>query len=76
MVRNVGGHDIYALGLTHPQLEKLVLTRLDKDFDCDVRFPNVNWEEFEPNNDFDHETQIEEKGIKWHITSYTRKKNT
>ncbi|KAL3083394.1 hypothetical protein niasHS_011196 [Heterodera schachtii] len=72
---NVGGHDIYALGLQHPSLHKVVLTRLDKAFDCDVHFPTVDWAQFERNDDFNGPEEMhEERGVTWHVTSYTRKK--
>uniref|UniRef100_A0A183C9E0 dihydrofolate reductase n=1 Tax=Globodera pallida TaxID=36090 RepID=A0A183C9E0_GLOPA len=72
---NVGGHDIYALGLRHPSLYKLVLTRLDKDFQCDVHFPPIDWAQFERNDDFGaSEERHEERGVIWHVTSYTRRK--
>jgi dihydrofolate reductase len=71
--RNVGGHDIYAMGLEHHLMHKMILTRINEDFECDVLFPKVDWDKFEQNNDFKEKEPIEEKGITWYITSYTRK---
>lgn len=66
----MGGHDIYALGLAYPALHQLVLTRLDTDFQCDTRFPQPDWSQFEAG---EAEEQHEERGIRWHVTTYTRK---
>uniref|UniRef100_A0AC34QQK7 Dihydrofolate reductase n=1 Tax=Panagrolaimus sp. JU765 TaxID=591449 RepID=A0AC34QQK7_9BILA len=71
---NVGGKDIYALGLAHPSMRKLVITRIDKTYLTDVQFPEVDWENFELNNDFDGQP-IEEKGVTYKIQSYTKKSN-
>lgn len=75
---NVGGTEIYTLGLKHSLMWKLVLTRLDTSFDCDRKFPEVNWDEFEKNLDFSEETfeEVEkntQKIVKYQITSYTKK---
>lgn len=69
---NVGGKDVYALGLNHPWMHKLVITRLEKTYVTDVQFPEVDWENFELNDDFDGQP-IEEKGVIYRIQSYTRK---
>uniref|UniRef100_A0A7E4VQI5 dihydrofolate reductase n=1 Tax=Panagrellus redivivus TaxID=6233 RepID=A0A7E4VQI5_PANRE len=69
---NVGGKEVYALGLAHPLMKDLVITRIQKGFDTDVAFPEVDWENFERNDDFDGK-EIEEKGLVYTINSYTRK---
>uniref|UniRef100_A0A915E1Q7 dihydrofolate reductase n=1 Tax=Ditylenchus dipsaci TaxID=166011 RepID=A0A915E1Q7_9BILA len=73
---NIGGKDIYAEGLDHPWMHKLVLTRIDQDYECDLTFPDVKWEQFEKNDDFvgTEEEKYEEKGVIWKVTSYTKKK--
>jgi len=80
---NVGGREVYALGLGHPWLHRLLLTRiLDKDFDCDVFFPEMsNFDErFQPaervsdNNEGECVNITEEKdGTRWQLTSYVSK---
>jgi len=37
----VGGAQIYALALAQPETTAIELTRIDHDFDCDVRWPGV-----------------------------------
>ncbi|KAK0402300.1 hypothetical protein QR680_016257 [Steinernema hermaphroditum] len=69
---NIGGREIYALGLQSPLLHKLVITRVQGDFDAEVRFPDVEWKHFEKNDDFDG-TEIEENGVKYHYESYTKR---
>ena len=69
---NVGGNAIYRMGLEHPWMHKLVITKIDSTFDTDVKFPEVDWENYERNDDFDG-TPIEEKGFTYTIHSYTKK---
>lgn len=68
---NIGGSEIYKLGLDHPSMNKLVLTRINEKFDCDVRFPDVDWSVFQLNDDFTDE-KVSEKGLEWYVTSYTK----
>uniref|UniRef100_A0A914DQY8 dihydrofolate reductase n=1 Tax=Acrobeloides nanus TaxID=290746 RepID=A0A914DQY8_9BILA len=75
---NVGGTEIYKLGLEHPWMHKLVLTKMDTDFGCDIKFPDVNWEQFEKNSDFSDEKleemdKISKKMVTYKICSYTKK---
>lgn len=37
----VGGAQIYALALAHPEATAIELTRIDADYGCDVRWPGV-----------------------------------
>ncbi len=73
-VWNCGGADIYAQGLEHPWMHKLVLTRIEHDFTCDRFFPPVDWTRFELNDDFPHGQYVEEKSVRWTVSSYTKKK--
>ncbi|KAI6183136.1 Dihydrofolate reductase [Aphelenchoides bicaudatus] len=70
---NVGGKEVYRMGLSHPWTHKLVLTRIEAEFEADVHFPEIPWERFEPNSDFSADKKTEEKGISWYVTSYTCK---
>jgi dihydrofolate reductase len=36
----VGGAEIYALALADPRCERILITEIDADFDCDVHFPS------------------------------------
>ncbi|KAI6230158.1 Dihydrofolate reductase [Aphelenchoides fujianensis] len=71
---NAGGAEIYRMGLSHPWTHKLVLTRIEAEFEADVFFPPIPWEEYEENDDFQPLERVEEKGVQWYVTSFTRKK--
>ena len=43
---NAGGAEIYRLGLTHPWTHKLLLTRIEHEYDADVFFPLIPWASF------------------------------
>nr|CAD2182790.1 unnamed protein product [Meloidogyne enterolobii] len=67
---NIGGKQIYSLGIEHQNLNKIVLTKIDKNFDCDVKFPEINWNEFIE----EEKTEIvEEKGLCWKAITYIKK---
>uniref|UniRef100_A0A1I7ZH95 dihydrofolate reductase n=1 Tax=Steinernema glaseri TaxID=37863 RepID=A0A1I7ZH95_9BILA len=68
---NIGGREVYACGLRSPLVYKLVITRVQGDFDAEVHFPDVDWKSFAKNDDFDG-AEIEENGIKYHYESYTK----
>ncbi|KAK0416926.1 hypothetical protein QR680_012753 [Steinernema hermaphroditum] len=68
---NIGGREVYACGLRSPLVHKLVITRIQGDFDAEVHFPDVDWKRFQKNNDFDG-AEIEEDGIRYHYESYTK----
>jgi dihydrofolate reductase len=71
---NVGGKAIYQMGLEHPWMHKLVITKIDATFDTDVQFPDIDWENYELNEDFDGKP-IEEKGLTYRIQSFTKKRS-
>lgn len=59
-------------------MHKLVLTKMDTDFGCDLKFPDFNWEEFEENSDFPEGKQeeidrVSKKPVTYQIVSYTKK---
>ena len=58
------------MGLAYPNLHKMVLTKIDKDFECDVKFPEVDWNEFIEEENIE---TIKEKGIGWQAISYIYK---
>ncbi|KAI6198057.1 Dihydrofolate reductase [Aphelenchoides besseyi] len=70
---NAGGAEIYRMGLTHPWTHKLILTRIEAEFDADVFFPPIPWDDYEENEDFKPLERVEEKGVQWYVTSFTRK---
>ena len=54
----IGGGQLYAETIIHPKLEKLYLTYIDGDFDCDVHFPNVNHLNLISQSDFQTEVNV------------------
>ncbi|TKR77757.1 hypothetical protein L596_018670 [Steinernema carpocapsae] len=68
---NIGGREVYECGLRSPLMHKLVVTRVQGDFDAHVRFPEVEWKTYKKNDDFDG-TYVEENGIKYHYECYTK----
>lgn len=43
----IGGAKLYEEAILHPELERIYLTRIEAEFDCDVSFPDQIPEEFE-----------------------------
>lgn len=70
---NCGGRDIYEIGLNHSWMHKLVLTQIEHNFECDLKFPDVKWSDFEENDDFKNSETVDENGVMWKVTSYTKK---
>ncbi|KAE9547412.1 hypothetical protein FO519_009376 [Halicephalobus sp. NKZ332] len=69
---NIGGKDLYILGLAHPWMHKLVISRIEKAYVMDLKFPEINWKNFELNDDFDGKP-VEDNGVIYRTLSYTRK---
>lgn len=66
----IGGALVYNEAINHPLCQKIYLTEIDKEFDCDVFFPIVNKNIFAKINS--SETQ-EEDGIKYKFVEYEKK---
>jgi dihydrofolate reductase len=43
----IGGGQLYAEAVLHPQLDKIYLTQVEEDYDCDTFFPDDIPEEFD-----------------------------
>ncbi len=43
----IGGAQLFAEAVLHPQLQKIYLTKIEEDYDCDLFFPERIPEEFE-----------------------------
>ena len=65
----IGGANIYAQSIHHDKLQNIYLTRIEKDFDCDVFFLWMP-EYFKLTQKTE---QREENGIKFHYEIYERK---
>lgn len=64
----VGGANVYAQAVAHPLCQKIYLTSIAKDFDCDVSFPDLG-------RDFkqkERSAPISENGINYFFTLYER----
>ncbi|KAL3998205.1 Dihydrofolate reductase family protein [Acanthocheilonema viteae] len=68
---NIGGREVYELGLNSPFLHQLYITRVEGDFSADVFFPEVNYDRFIKCEE-SKEVQ-EEKSIKYRYETYTVK---
>ncbi|XP_063898217.1 dihydrofolate reductase [Helicoverpa armigera] len=42
----IGGSSIYRAAMTHPNCGKIYLTEIQKSFDCDTFFPNIDKQQF------------------------------
>lgn len=66
----IGGQSIYEEALRLPQCKKIYLTRIDKEFECDTFFPEIDEEIYKPLQVPDEDQ--EEDGIKYKFTVYER----
>ena len=57
----IGGSSVYEEAMKNPRLEKLYITRILKDFDCDTFFPNVNRDKWEVIEDEDVPAEVQEE---------------
>ena len=64
----IGGGILYQSTISHPKCEKIYLTRIDQDFNCDIFFPAI------PDNfKLVEESEVqEEKGIKYKFLFYEK----
>ncbi|MFZ5390924.1 MAG: dihydrofolate reductase [Patescibacteria group bacterium] len=65
----IGGASVYAMAIKQPSCTKLYLTRIDKEFDCDVFFPKVDENVFVESSV--SEVQ-QEKGVNYRFFEYVR----
>lgn len=69
----VGGQSIYEEALRLPQCKRVYLTRIDKEFECDTFFPEMDETIYKPTNDPNvPEDEQEEDGIKYRYTVYEK----
>lgn len=65
----IGGAQIYAEAIKHPNCEALRITRVHKEYECDTFFPSFK-------EDFEHETTIanlDEGGVSYSIEHWLRR---
>lgn len=70
----VGGQSIYEEALRLQQCKRIYLTRIDKDFECDTFFPEVDETIYKLNEEMPEvpKEEQEEEGIKYKYTVYER----
>ncbi|VDK68482.1 unnamed protein product [Litomosoides sigmodontis] len=71
---NIGGREVYELGLNSPLIHQLYITRVEGDFSADVFFPEIDYNHFIKSPE--SEEVQEEKGIKYRYEIYTVKTDT
>jgi len=64
----IGGGMLYTSSIDHPKCKKLYITKIKKEFDCDVFFPKIS-DKFKLVNQSE---VFEEKGIKFEFLVYEK----
>jgi len=69
-----GGATIYRLGMQ--VADTFQLTRIHKDYDGDISFPEINWKDWELTNQEDHQSidALSGEPVKFSFLTYRRKK--
>ena len=69
----IGGSSVYEEAMRNIRLEKLYVTRILKDFDCDTFLPEINTDKWKITEDKDVPTEIqEEAGVQFKYEIYQR----
>ena len=69
----IGGSSVYEEAMRNIRLEKLYVTRILKDFDCDTFLPDINTDKWKITEDKDVPTEIqEEAGVQFKYEIYQR----
>jgi len=75
---NVGGTELFKLGLDHPAFNRLYLTRILGEYDSDTFFPHVEWELLKRIEDSEVPPDVfgvpvfEENGVRYQYEIYER----
>ncbi len=64
----IGGGSLYAFTINHPECEKVYLTEIEQEFDCDVFFPEIP-EGFE---EIERSDMVEEDGVTYTFATYEK----
>ncbi|CAD5205882.1 unnamed protein product [Bursaphelenchus okinawaensis] len=67
---NIGGRQLYQLGLTTPNIHKIYLTEIQNDFETDVDFPDFDKDKFQVESVGE---KVEDKGQEWKLIVYKNK---
>ncbi|MBI5733740.1 MAG: dihydrofolate reductase [Candidatus Kerfeldbacteria bacterium] len=65
----IGGASVYKQAISHPKCDKLYLTQIEAEFDCDTFFPIVDKAIFKETSVSDW---VEEKGVKYRFIEYQK----
>lgn len=69
----IGGQSIYEEALRLPQCKRIYLTRIDKEYECDTFFPDIDETTYKLTTDSQvPEEEQEENGVKYKYTVYER----
>ena len=69
----IGGSSVYEEAMSNIRLEKLYITRILKDFDCDRFLPELNTDKWKITQDKDVPTEVqEEAGVQFKYEIYQR----
>ncbi|CAD5208656.1 unnamed protein product [Bursaphelenchus xylophilus] len=71
---NIGGRQIYELGLDYPNLHRIYLTQIEHNFETDVSFPQFDQEKFELENVGN--TVTDKGGYEWKLMVYRNKQSS
>ena len=66
----IGGASVYNEAINHPLCQKIYLTEIQKDYDCDVFFPHINPKLFSKINASEF---VEEGSVKFRFVEYEKK---
>lgn len=66
----IGGANVYAQAIAHPDADKIYLTEIEGEFNCDAFFPPIPPETFEKKTVSE---MHEENGIRYRFAEFTRK---
>ena len=69
----IGGSSVYEEAMRNIRLERLYITRILKDFDCDTFLPDINTDKWKVTEDKDVPTEVqEEAGVQFKYEIYHR----
>ena len=69
----IGGSSVYEEAMRNMRLERLYITRILKDFDCDTFLPDINTDKWKVTEDKDVPTEVqEEAGVQFKYEIYQR----
>ena len=69
----IGGSSVYEEAMRNVRLEKLYITRILKDFECDTFLPEINLDKWKITEDKDVSTELqEEAGVQFKYEIYQR----